>query len=65
MQRILLPCNDQKLSGNRAPQYRPCLYIKGTCQRLVSSEFSNSKSKSLPFINDEKPADESINEYFS
>ena len=65
MQRILLPCNDQKPPGNHAPQYYPCLYIKGPCQRLASLGFSNSKSKSLPFINDERSADESINEYFS
>ena len=38
------------------------LIINATCQCLVSLRFSNSKSKSLPFINQERSADESISE---
>ena len=41
------------------------LDINGTCQRLVSLRFSNSKRKSLLFINHKRSADESISEYFS
>ena len=33
--------------------------------RLLSLEFSDSKNKSLPFINHEMSFDESITEYFS
>ena len=41
------------------------LDINCTCQRFVRLGFSNSKSKSLPFINHKRSVDESISEYFS
>ena len=38
--------------------------ISGTRRCIVSLGFSNSKNKSLPFINQERSAEKSISEYF-